>query len=1650
MAKIDSLEIEIMSSVGDVNRELDKLDKRLNSVSRSLANANKNSSMKEIVKQSRELSDSMQTTSNQIKSSTQGFASSFQKANKPMEEMKKSVSEIANEFQQKFKDFTPKIDFSKSTESLKKLLENYSQSMIKAQNDLNRIMVSSSADKQEKSIERYIIKINEAKNGIKSIQQYLDSISVNDIQPEFKIIGAEEAKKTILDFQNDLIKFDDIIESGGEKTDIGISFPVAELEASLSQLREMFPEAEDLISSYEAEIERASELASKTPFMQYEKIDLEPYVRIKEEIYDFDKALQGIRPIEFTGNFYEMEQFVDSLKDKLYSLTNRIEKLNAMGVNPDSQSIKNLQYDLQTVSVTLDKYESKLEEARQAGQLDINIPNIDSEIDGVKSKFYSLKETMRGMRIVIPTDSLKQVETDIQKVQDKYNSIAENIRRKSQTVNFYGASQDFKNKQIELEALKNQYQELINKQKELAQIGGGGYKLNISGFTDSAKSLQKSLQPLSSTLQRVTRSMSNFGKNIISAIIPTKRLGKSNKDLSSSLSGGFKTFLKYGLGIRSVFVLFNRLRRAIKEGFGNLVLYSDETSQSVNMLKSSFGQLKNATAAAISPLFNAFAPALNYVIKLCVTATNYINQLFSALTGKSTWIKAKDYVNDWSDSVSGASKAAKGALQPFDELNNLTSDTGSGGGGGASGAGDMFEDAQVETKFKELADKLKSIVEGIFAPLKTAWENEGQFVIDSWKSSLGSIWDLIKDIGSDFLTVWNQSESIHIFSNILHIIGDIGLTVSNLVNNFRSAWNENQTGLRILEDIRDIYGVIVENVRNAADFTVDWASNLDFTPLLEAFENLTSSLAPVIDNISGALSDFYTQVLLPLGKWTIEKGLPDLLNVFADFNSKVDWESLRANLSEFWSHLEPFAETVGEGLIIFIERVSNLVANFVNSDTFKNFLDSLGRWMDSVSPEDVANGIQTLVTAFIALKGVLLAFQVGGTISKALTGLQGSLLGLKALGTIAIAVTVAVEGWNLGQKIYEWISGEKIDMTFSQQVEFIFNADSSEISDALSMMALDIEDWVSETNEKISNSKFGKFFGFGSELKEKEFEGFNSLLGTSERERRLGLKLGVEWYEDNKPVTGNQLIDRIISMSNDLSKNWQGKDAQYNVDTNNVNGKKNKNPKNILKNTNKNLQSVWTDKTSFFAVGTNILNGATVQNLESAVGDLSSKVQGSFKDKTANYGIDTNNLNGSKTSDLKSAIQNLHSNLKNKWTDNTATFGINKSANANQGTVSNWYSPMASIWKNKDSLFSISKSSNATTNTVNSWYNPLSKIWENKTSLFDIKKSSSANIGTVNSWYSQLADNWKNKDSVFSISKSANATESNVKSWRENLVKYWGNMTSVAEIKKATDAVPSTITGWRNPLVDKWQNATAMFKVSKSGEATASNVKTWYENLKSQWKDAKSTYSIQKSSNATQSIVKTWNESLKSKWTNATATYNITKGANATAEKVKSWRNSIVSQWTDKTMTLNATTNVGVGDSSKLKEWLNKNFVDKLNSFSFAGIKFNIPRFAMGGFPEDGLFYANHGELVGQFSNGKTAVANNDQITQGIANAVYNANRESNALMRQEIALMQRQNELLVGILEKETGISAQSVFDNVRKYATDYARRTGNSPFPL
>lgn len=96
-----------------------------------------------------------------------------------------------------------------------------------------------------------------------------------------------------------------------------------------------------------------------------------------------------------------------------------------------------------------------------------------------------------------------------------------------------------------------------------------------------------------------------------------------------------------------------------------------------------------------------------------------------------------------------------------------------------------------------------------------------------------------------------------------------------------------------------------------------------------------------------------------------------------------------------------------------------------------------------------------------------------------------------------------------------------------------------------------------------------------------------------------------------------------------------------------------------------------------------------------------------------------------------------------------------------------------------------------------------------------------------------------------------------------------------------------------------------------------------------------------------------------------------------------------------------------------------------------------IPMYEFGGFPEDGLFFANHNELVGQFSNGSTAVANNEQIIAGIEGGVERG--MTKALGR---------NGTSRDVAQANIYIDGDLLFRKMIEYNNSYKRRTGKSAF--
>lgn len=252
--------------------------------------------------------------------------------------------------------------------------------------------------------------------------------------------------------------------------------------------------------------------------------------------------------------------------------------------------------------------------------------------------------------------------------------------------------------------------------------------------------------------------------------------------------------------------------------------------------------------------------------------------------------------------------------------------------------------------------------------------------------------------------------------------------------------------------------------------------------------------------------------------------------------------------------------------------------------------------------------------------------------------------------------------------------------------------------------------------------------------------------------------------------------------------------------------------------------------------------------------------------------------------------------------------------------------------------------------------------------------------------------------------------------WKEDVLSKFKFKTpdvpTFAEIKQKFKDMIADIKEW-------WKDNVKLPKIN------APSIESIKEKLKEKWKNAREYWSSKTKLSSVSVTVSSIKDKLKSAWKKARDWWKNNKPSlSEITAKIKIPR--LVITW-DTT-----------GAAAKV--------LQKLGLKGFPN--FSVRYYAMGGFPEDGWFRANHGELMGKFDNGRTVVANNKQITAGIAEAVYQGNRENNALMRQELELMRRQNELLMEMVEKETWISPREIFDSVKRTAEEYKRRTGRPAF--
>lgn len=206
-----------------------------------------------------------------------------------------------------------------------------------------------------------------------------------------------------------------------------------------------------------------------------------------------------------------------------------------------------------------------------------------------------------------------------------------------------------------------------------------------------------------------------------------KEIKKESKEATSGLHQlwkDLKRIAKYRV-LRSTIKL---VTQAFKEGIENMYFYSKavgtDFSKAMDSAASSLLYLKNSLGAALAPALTSLIPILNWVVSGIVEVINFINQLFSLLSGKTTWTKA---VQTSTDAFTKSGKAAKSAsnsvkelLASWDELNIIQSESNSGSaatGDYATNYKQMFQEVELPRWMTEWKPIIEAILGGVLGAI---------------------------------------------------------------------------------------------------------------------------------------------------------------------------------------------------------------------------------------------------------------------------------------------------------------------------------------------------------------------------------------------------------------------------------------------------------------------------------------------------------------------------------------------------------------------------------------------------------------------------------------------------------------------------------------------------------------------------------------------------------------------------------------------------------------------------------------------------------------------------------------------------------------------------------------------------------------------
>lgn len=583
------------------------------------------------------------------------------------------------------------------------------------------------------------------------------------------------------------------------------------------------------------------------------------------------------------------------------------------------------------------------------GEASSKLMQMESQFQKLAREADKLSKTLKDLESQkIPTEEYKAVQMQIEKDTASLDKL---LARMDKFLETGGSSKSttFKRMQYDVDELTNS---IKYAKGELAAMESSGTAFIDPTTTEEYSKVSEKLFDVQSKQEALNKKMRETvvnEKSIGAGAKDIEKVGKSAKKSSGLISDMAKrikqtvvSFTIFG----AVMKVSQTISKAFTEGIQNIAKYSSEFNGKMSEMASASATLKNSIGALTAPIISALTPAIVTLCTWLTNAINAMNRFIAAISGKSTWTKAKKQQVDYAaslDKTAGSAKKAAGALAAFDDLNVLQkNDSGSGSGGSGSGGSDLYEEVPTG---KELSDKIQPFIDYL-KKLK-----------DSIKNGWDETWSNL-DVSLQFDNIKSSIESIK--NSFLNIFSDSEVSAS--VDNFAMTFSRSLGS--ISASVVSIGATIAENLLGGISIYLESNSENIKNYIIDMFD-----IASDISLLASQWADAFANVFSAFGDENGQQITANLIKIFADAFMMVTENAAKFSRDVIDCIVTPFVENQ-DGLKQALDGFLGVGASLTGtiSDMVSQIKDKLTElYDDHIHPfiENIKNGISELLNTFL-------------------------------------------------------------------------------------------------------------------------------------------------------------------------------------------------------------------------------------------------------------------------------------------------------------------------------------------------------------------------------------------------------------------------------------------------------------------------------------------------------------------------------------------------------------------------------------------------------------------------------------------------------------------------------------------------------------